>query len=289
MSVAIFDLVIPEMPAVGMVVSSPHSGRDYPADFIAQSPLSELALRSSEDAFVDLLVQDAPRLGLPLLSARLPRAYVDLNRAAEDLDPALIEGLKRQLLNPRLSSGLGVIPRVVAGGRVIHPGRISQAEAAFRLRSFWQPWHRQLRELLTAQRARFGTVLLLDCHSMPHEAVAGLRPGGGPAPEVVLGDRHGAACAPDLMALAETAFAAAGFRTSRNMPFAGAYIAQHYGRPTRGLHVIQAEIDRSLYMDEATLQPRPDFDQIRARLAQVMADLAHGLRQIRPGEPLAAE
>lgn len=286
---AAFDLYEPEKPRCGLVLSSPHSGREYPAEFIAQSPLSARALRSSEDAFVDLLFQDAPGLGVPLLTARAPRAYVDLNRGADELDPALIEGVKRTGLNPRLSSGLGVIPRVVAGGRVIHPGRISRAEADERLSRHWHPWHKKLSEVMAAQRSRFGQVLLLDCHSMPHDAVSHLRSCDGEPPEIVLGDRHGAACAPQVMSKIEGAFRTAGFRTSRNIPFAGAWITQTWGRPQAGCHAIQVEIDRSLYMDEASLTPRPDFDDVRARLAMAVGTVVQILRQGDAPRALAAE
>jgi len=289
MTRAAFDLHEPEKPRCGMVLSSAHSGRDYPAEFIAQSPLSERALRSSEDAFVDLLFQDAPQLGVPLLTARAPRAYVDLNRSPTDLDPALIEGVKKTGLNPRLSAGLGVIPRVVGGGRVIHPGRISREEADQRLSRHWHPWHRKLQEVMTTQRSRFGQVLLLDCHSMPHDAVSHLRVCDGEPPEIVLGDRHGAACAPALMSRVEGAFRAAGFRTSRNIPFAGAYITQTWGRPQARSHAIQIEIDRSLYMEEVTLTPRPEFDRIRARLAMAVGTVVQILRQGDTPRALAAE
>ncbi|RRH77964.1 N-formylglutamate amidohydrolase [Falsigemmobacter faecalis] len=289
MTRAAFDLYEPEKPRCGLVLSSAHSGRDYPAEFIAQSPLSARALRSSEDAFVDLLFQDAPRLGAPLLTARAPRAYVDLNRGPTELDPALIEGVKKSGLNPRLSSGLGVIPRVVGGGRVIHPGRISREEADQRLARHWHPWHRKLAEVIAAQRDRFGQVLLLDCHSMPHDAVSHLRICEGEPPEIVLGDRHGAACAPALMSKVEGAFRTAGFRTSRNMPFAGAHITQTWGRPQTRSHAIQIEIDRSLYMEEATLTPRPEFDRIRARLAMAVGTVVQILRQGDTPRALAAE
>lgn len=284
-----FELLLPTRMTTGVLLSSPHSGREYPAEFIAQSPLSARALRSSEDAFVDLLFQDAPALGLPLICARAPRAYVDLNRGPEELDPALIEGVKKGVLNPRLTSGLGVIPRVVAGGRAIHPGRLPRAEADRRLAAHWHPWHRALDKLLSERRDRFGASLLIDCHSMPHDAVAHLHQSDGAPPEIVLGDRHGAACAPALMNRVEQAFRAAGFRTARNIPFAGGYITQTYGRPSSRSHAIQVEIDRSLYMEEASVTPHAGFDDIRQRLAQVTAQLARVLRQGGAGQALAAE
>lgn len=280
MTPAPFDLLLPGRRDTATVFASPHSGRDYPDDFVAQSPLSRRVLRSSEDAFVDLLFGSAPEQGAPLLAARSPRAYVDLNRACDELDPALIDGVPRGSLNPRVASGLGVIPRVVAGGRVIHSGRIPQAEAQARLARTWHPYHDALQTLLHQSRQSFGAVLLIDCHSMPHEAIAAH---AGPlrrTPEVVLGDRHGAACAPQVMAGVEAAFQRAGFVVTRNSPFAGAYITQAYGRPGMGQHAVQVEIDRALYMDEARIQPAPQFESVRRRLAAVVAELADLGRQL---------
>ena len=286
-----YDLFLPRRRDTAVVFASPHSGRDYPADFVAQSALDRRILRSSEDAFVDLLFGAAPEHGAPLLAARTPRAWVDLNRACDELDPALIEGVARGTLNPRVASGLGVIPRVVAGGRVIHPGRISRAEAEARLSATWEPYHRTLQDLLREARFDFGAVLLVDCHSMPHEAIAAHAGSGRRMPEVVLGDRHGAACASAVMDEVEAAFVRAGFAVARNTPFAGAYVSQAYGRPGLDQHVVQVEIDRRLYMDEARITPNADFAAVRSRLTAVVGDLAAlGRRLGRSGRaPLAAE
>lgn len=283
-----YDLFLPRRHDTATVFASPHSGRDYPDDFVAQSPLAAHVLRSSEDAFVDLLFDAAPKCGAPLLAARTPRAWVDLNRAPDELDPALIDGVPRGSLNPRVASGLGVIPRVVAGGKVIHLQRLSRAEAEARLERGWHPYHQALQDLLRRSRQTFGAVLLVDCHSMPHEAIAAHAGPGRRVPEVVLGDRHGAACAPEVMAGVEAAFLRAGFVVARNSPFAGAYITQAYGRPPIDQHVVQVEIDRSLYMDESEVRPAPGFEALRRRLSAVVADLADlGRRLGRPA--LAAE
>lgn len=283
-----YDLFLPLRHDTAVVFASPHSGRDYPAAFVAQSPLERRLLRSSEDAFVDLLFGSAPEMGAPLLAARGPRAWVDLNRAPDEFDPALIDGVARGSLNPRVASGLGVIPRVVAGGKVIHSGRISMAEAEARLRAGWHPYHAALQNLLRQSRQAHGAVLLVDCHSMPHEAIAAHSGPGRKTPDVVLGDRHGAACAPQVMAGVEAAFQRAGFAVSRNTPFAGAYVSQAYGRPLMDQHVVQVEIDRGLYMDEARILPAPQFDAVRRRLSAVVAELTDLGRQL--GRPaLAAE
>jgi N-formylglutamate amidohydrolase len=268
------------------VFSSPHSGRDYPARFLMESQLDALAIRSSEDAFVDELFSDAPGCGAPLIAARVPRAFIDLNRACDELDPALIEGLPRAPHNPRISSGLGVIPRVVANGRAIYAGRIPRAEADARLAEAWHPYHNALRGLIDNAAAQFGQAVLVDGHSMPHEAIEAHARPGQPRPEVVLGDRFGAAAGRDVVDRIEAAFVGAGLRVARNAPFAGAYIAQAYGRPSRNVHVVQVEIDRSLYMDEARVERRPDFAAFRDLIGQVVAEITGAASR---RMPLAAE
>jgi len=165
--VCAYRLFRPEWPTTSVVFSSPHSGRDYPWTFLRQTVLDERTIRSSEDAFVDLLFAAAPSHGAPLIAANAPRAYVDLNRAAEELDPAVVEGARLAGHNPRISSGLGVIPRVVANGRAIYRGKIGLAEAESRITTYWRPYHERLQQLLDEAQARFGESILVDCHSMP--------------------------------------------------------------------------------------------------------------------------
>jgi len=268
-----YDLTRPEICDTCVVFASPHSGRDYPASFLRRALLDESQIRSSEDAFVDQLFQNVPKFGAPFLMALAPRAFVDLNRAPEELDQALIEGVRRISQNPRVASGLGVIPRVVANGRAIYRGKISLEEAHTRLSIYWRPYHDQLQTLLDESRARFGEAILIDCHSMPHEALENVGPPGTPRPDVVLGDRFGAAASGAVVDRVEAAFTRAGLRVARNMPFAGAYIAQHYGRPSRHQHAVQVEIDRALYMNEQTLLPNGNFEAFRTLLQGVIADL----------------
>jgi N-formylglutamate amidohydrolase len=221
-----------------------------------------------------------------MLCALTPRAYIDLNRAADELDPAVIAGVDRIAHNPRISSGLGVIPRVVSGGRVIHAGKISLAEAHQRLTRHWWPYHDALSSVMDQTHALFGEVILIDCHSMPHEAIDSHSRPGHPKPEIVLGDRFGAAAGREVVDQVEAAFGSAGFHVARNSPFAGAYIAQHYGRPINRKHVVQIEIDRSLYLDEARVEPGPNFASFMVRFNRVIAEIAHiGRRAV----PLAAE
>jgi N-formylglutamate amidohydrolase len=268
-----YNLTMPERRDTATVFASPHSGRDYPWSFIRESQLDEKTIRSSEDAFVDRLYDMAPEFGAPLLCASLPRAYVDLNRAANDLDPALIYGVRQKGHNPRISAGLGVIPRVVGNGREIRRGKIGMYEAQQRLTNFYHPYHEKLHDLLCEAREDFGFALLLDCHSMPRDALTAASNAFKKKPDIVLGDRFGAACAPELMEAVEKIFQAAGLVVSRNLPFAGAFVTENYGKPALGRHVIQIEVDRSLYMDEAKLVPSADFEAFRALLRIVVAEL----------------
>lgn len=269
-----YSLIRPLSRRTSVVFASPHSGRDYPAGFLRRAILDPHEIRSSEDAFVDELFDFAPMVGAPLLCAHAPRAYVDLNRAPEELDPALIEGVRRAAQNPRIASGLGVIPRVVANGRPIYRGKIPLADVHARINACWRPYHDTLQMLIDESHRQFGEAILIDCHSMPHEALDSYAMSRGKRPEVVLGDRFGAAAANSVIERVEAAFAAAGLRVVRNAPFAGAYVAQHYGRPSRRQHAIQVEIDRSLYMDESRIEKSADFDDFKAVLRGVIDEIA---------------
>lgn len=281
-----YDVVHPADYRSCVVFASPHSGRDYPRSFLRTSVLNAHSIRSSEDAFVDQLFECAPSHGAAFIKAGAPRAFVDLNRAPDELDPALIEGVRRQGHNPRIASGLGVIPRVVAGGRAIYRGKMTMDEAQRRLTRYWQPYHNTLQRLLDDAHRRHGQAVLIDCHSMPHEAMDGVARGGMQRPQIVLGDRFGAAASGDVVDRVEEAFRDAGFVVTRNTPFAGAYITQAYGRPAKGQHAVQVEIDRSLYMDEGLIRPNGEFEAVRTALAGVVAQVA-GIGQGRV--PLAAE
>ena len=282
MNEQVFSLRMPVERSSCAVFNSPHSGRDYPAAFLESSRLDPLQIRSSEDAFVDELFARAPECGAPLLAARVPRAFLDLNRGPEDLDPALIDGAARRAVNPRIVAGLGVIPRVVAKGRPIIEGKLTLAEAEQRIAAHWHPYHAELATLVDGARARFGSAILFDCHSMPHDALATAPVVWGRRPDVILGDRFGAACDRWLIDAATEIFTAAGFVVARNAPFAGGYITQAYGRPRMGVHALQIEIDRALYMDEARVERLPCFEQIRGRIGAAVARLSElGPREMR--------
>lgn len=269
-----------------ILFASPHSARGYPADLLKASQLDELALRSSEDAYVDMFLRAAPAAGAHVLLGGVPRAYVDYNRAANELDPALISGVAVRAMNARISSGLGVIPRVVAGGRAIYAGKISRAQAQDRVRRYWQPYHDKLATLMADHVRDMGRAILLDMHSMPRDAVT-LR--NTARPDVVLGDRFGASCGSDIIEAVAAIFTAAGLRVARNAPFAGAYIAQRYGLPSVGQHVVQVEIDRGLYLDELRVTPNGQFPDFQALMDDIVTTLAEIGRNDGKSLALAAE
>ena len=282
---AAYKILAPSWWNSAFLFASPHSGRNYSSTFKGQSILDPLTLRSSEDAYVDQLIEDIPEFGAPVILAHAPRAFVDLNRSADELDPAIVNGAQSRGQNPRISSGLGVIPRVVANGRAIYRGKIPMQEAKDRLRTYWHPYHEALQTLQNATKTRFGYSVLIDVHSMPHDAVA------SPSklvtsPEIVIGDRHGSSASRPIVEEVEACFAKEGFRTARNTPFAGAFITQHYGRPSTHQHAVQIEIDRGIYLDERNVQPSEQFTETRKKLHKAFKNI---VRLGAPELPLAAE
>ncbi|TBN51578.1 N-formylglutamate amidohydrolase [Paracoccus sediminis] len=255
----------------GVIFGSPHSGCVYPDWFLQGTRLPPETLRSSEDAFVDRLIAGAPALGAVTIRAQVPRAIVDLNRAPDEIDPLIVRGVPRHPLNQRTLAGLGVIPRVVSQGRAILERPIERAEAERRIGAYWRPYHQALSGLIAEARARFGQAILIDMHSMPHDALSHLH---GPRPDMVLGNRHGLSSAARVSDAIVAAIEAEGWRIRRNSPFAGAYICSAYGRPSHNVHVVQLEIDRSLYMDEKTIMPHAGFGNFAARFESVIRKLA---------------
>lgn len=282
-----YQLVTPPRRTTCVLFASPHGSDAYPAAFLAQTALQLRALRSTEDAFVNRLFDSATEFGAGFLMAGTPRAYIDLNRGADELDPALIQGVRSTGHNPRVTSGLGVVPRVVANGRAIYQGKLPLSEIEHRIRTCWAPYHERLETELQQIRAHYGRAILIDCHSMPSESLDGFLRRGERRPDVVLGDRYGASASALLVDRIESAFRTAGFHVKRNHPFAGAYTVQRYGRPAHGLHAVQVEIDRALYMDQARIEPNERFDKTRERLRTVIAAIADLGRA--DGIPMAAE
>ena len=248
---------------IPLVLASPHSGRDYPAEFLASTRLEPRRLRRSEDSFVDELFAAGPDHGAPLLAACFPRAFCDPNREAWELDPAMFADPLPPWVNTtsaRVGAGLGTIARVVSSGEAIYRRKLSFAEAEARVRACWQPYHDALAALIAEARAAFGACLLLDCHSMPAGGAAA-RPGG--EPDFVLGDAHGTACAPRITRVVEATIAGMGYTVRRNDPYAGGYVTRHYGRPREGVHALQIEIARGLYMQESRIEKLPRFAEVQ--------------------------
>ncbi len=259
-----------------LVFASPHSGAHYPPDFVDAAALELSALRRSEDAYVDDLFAAAPVMGAPLLCALYPRAFLDVNREAYELDPEMFDGPLPAFVNTtsaRVAAGLGTIARIVASRREIYRGKLSFAEAEHRINGVYKPYHRALRQLVSRAWSSFGFCILVDCHSMPSTGLPS-EADDGRGIDVVIGDRGGMSCAPQVTACLEDALEARGYRVTRNNPYAGGFTTQHYGDPANGMHAIQIEINRALYMDETTLQRRLVFKKLREDLADVVAALA---------------
>ena len=295
------DVVMPDPWSAGVVFASPHSGMVYPDSLLRASPLTRRELRRNEDALVDRLFACAPELGAPLLRARFPRCFVDVNRAGDDLPPEWRP--ERQAGNgcveaggPDLSGtsayrarmGLGVVPLIISENLAIYRHPPSRLEAAARLCALYHPYHRALRELLDRALARFGEALLIDCHSMPGYAaeVRGSRTRPSRRADIVLGDAHGKAARPEHMEAVHEAFARRGYRVVRNHPYAGGYATLHYGQPSRGVGAIQIEINRDLYLNPVTLAPKAGYDDLARDMRGVVAEVVAALR---PGLAIAAE
>jgi N-formylglutamate amidohydrolase len=277
------DAVAIALPPPGrrlpIVVASPHSGRDYPRAFLAAARLDPHTLRRSEDGFVDEIFGQVPDQGVPLLCALFPRAFLDVNREAYELDPDMFADALPGWVNtrsPRVVAGLGTIARIVAQGKDIYRGKLRFAEAVERVERHYTPYHTALRRLVDETRSGFGHAILIDAHSMPSQGAS--RTPGGHAVDVVLGDCYGSACAAAVMDTAEQWLAGRGYAVTRNTPYAGGFTTRHYGRPRAGIHALQVELNRALYMDEATLSPTKGL----ARLTADMTDFVVALGALGP-------
>ncbi|MGE0668491.1 MAG: N-formylglutamate amidohydrolase [Sphingomonadales bacterium] len=279
----------PARQTAPLVFSSPHSGRYYPDDFVSASRLDPHTLRASEDAYVDELFSAAPQLGAPLIQANYARAYLDVNREPWELDPEMFDGPLPEFVNARsgrVAAGLGTIARVVASGTAIYQGRLSFAEAERRVATVYRPYHQSLARLLDKTRAQFGCSVLVDCHSMPSSGGAWgdmpIKTSGG-TPDFILGDRYGRSCNGEVMIAAQQVLAGRGYRVVRNDPYSGGFNTRHYGVPREGRHALQIEINRSLYMDEATMGRSDDFGALRDAMTALIQALA-----ALPADPLKA-
>jgi len=273
-----FETIRPRRLTAPLVFNSAHSGRDYPERFLKMTRLDHLSIRQSEDAYVDELFGRAPHLGIPLLRAHFPRAYLDVNREPWELDPGMFAEPLSDRFNttsPRVAAGIGTLARVVAENKPIYREPLTLDDARMRIEGIYHPYHTTLQHLLSDSLTAFGIAVLIDAHSMPRIARSGDRLG----PDIVLGDRYGTTCASAIVDLVEMVFAGAGLRVARNRPYAGGFIARTYGRPQHGIHTLQIEISRHLYVNETTLEKTDDFGAMRAlierlTLALIGCDLA---------------
>lgn len=258
---------------VPFVFNSPHSGRHYPERFLKMSRLDPIAIRRSEDSYVEELFGCVTALGAPLMAAHFPRAYLDVNREPWELDPRMFADPLPPYANtrsPRVAGGLGTVPRLVGEGAEIYAHRLPLAEAQARIEQIYRPYHAVLKQLLRETSEAFGYAVLVDCHSMP----AGIRLGdSGVKPDFIIGDRFGSSASRALSEAAIHLLSERGFTVAHNRPYAGGFITEHYGRPARGVHAIQIEINRGLYMDEQTLQKSAGFNLLAGEIAGFAADL----------------
>jgi N-formylglutamate amidohydrolase len=269
-----FVLIEPLRRTAPLIFASPHSGRRYPPELLADARVSLISLRRSEDAYVDELFAGAAAHGAAVLSATIARAYVDLNRDPAELDPDMFD--ERPPPSPhatsaRVQAGLGAIPRISGDGQTIYRRKLSLEDAERRINTVHRPYHALLQNLVAETKEQFGCAVLIDCHSMPNNSR------GAHAPDVVLGDRFGASCHPSVTALAEATLRRQGYRVARNTPFAGGHTTQSYGRPAHGVHALQIEINRGLYIDERTLERTNGYVRVRAdmtRLAEALSAAA---------------
>ena len=268
-----FRLVRPGAAPTPVICASPHSGRIYPAAMMAASQLDADTIRRSEDAHVDQLIGQAAAFGHTVIAAEFARAFIDVNREPWELDPSMFADELPSFAKgrtARVAAGLGAIARIVCEGQEIYSRKLTFAEAEARVRAVHEPYHRALTALVAEAKARAGIAVLIDWHSMP--AAATTR--GAEAFDIVLGDRFGSACAPRVTEMVERRLQAMGYRTVRNAPYAGGYTTEHYGRPGRGVHALQIEISRALYLDEAALTLTAGFERLRENLRQLFAEMA---------------
>src|SRR5579871_2381368 len=278
-----FEILEPAEWRGPVLFNSPHSGSIYPRDFLTATRLDLAALRRSEDSFVDELVIGVVKCGFPLMRAHFPRCFVDVNREPYELDPRMFDGRLPSFANTRsmrVAGGLGTVARVVGDAQEIYDQRIPVDDALRRIEGLYKPYHRALRKLMTRIHREFGTAVLVDCHSMP--SAAGPKD-ERPRADIVIGDRYGTSCLCVIADTIETTLRERGYSVSRNKPYAGGFITEHYGNPAAGIHWVQLEINRALYMDERRLERSKTFATVAHDLEMVsdrLSDIA--LQELRP-------
>lgn len=259
-------IIKPQNWRSGVIFASPHAGHIYPKAFTGRSHLDEASLRRNEDAYVSELFAPVIDLGAPFLKANFPRCFVDVNRAPDELPYDWSQNAKSA--SPRAEAGLGVIPTMLSETTAIYKKPLSFRAARERLTSLYHPYHDALQELITEASLEFGTALLIDCHSMP-----GFAPMGSRRPDIILGDRFGVSCHPETIARVDLAFRKQGYNVTRNYPYAGGYVTQHYGKPRAGIEVLQIEINRDLYLNPITMKKKRSYEALAENLKSVIADI----------------
>ena len=283
-----FEVLEPAEWQGAVVFNSPHSGDIYPRAFLTAARLDIAQLRKSEDSFVDALFLGVVQRGFPLMRAHFPRCYVDVNREPYELDPRMFDGRLPSFANTRsmrVAGGLGTVARVVGDAQEIYDQRLPVDEALRRIENLYKPYHRALRKLFSRIHRDFGAAMLIDCHSMPSST-------GGkderPRADVVLGDRYGTCCVAAVSETIESTLRQCGYAVSRNKPYAGGFITEHYGNPAAGLHSLQIEINRALYMDERRYERGPSFSRLAADLVTLADRLAEiPMQELRPYQAAA--
>jgi len=285
-----FEIVEPEAVRGPALFNSPHSGSTYPHEFLNLTRLDIGTLRRSEDSFVDELMAGVVAQGYPLMRAHFPRCFVDVNREPYELDPRMFDGRLPSFANTRsmrVAGGLGTVARVVGDAQEIYDCRIPIDDALARIETLYKPYHRALRKLFTRLHRDFGAAMLIDCHSMPSSAG---HKDERPRPEFVIGDRYGTSCIGVVAETVEQTLRGMGYTVSRNKPYAGGFITEHYGNPAAGLHSVQLEVNRALYMDERRYQRANGFDRLAKDLVTLACRLGEiPLEELRPYRAAAAE
>jgi N-formylglutamate amidohydrolase len=271
---AAFSLYNPDMPNIPVLLSVPHAGRDYPAELLANLRVSTAELLRLEDRYADRLVQPAVASGCPAIIAHRARAWIDLNRAEKDIDSGMLAG-SDQIADAAPSSkargGLGLFPRRLQACGELWRQPIMLADVEQRIACVHRPYHRSVSEILLAMRARFGVAILLDVHSMPPIQAGGA---SDMPPHIVVGDRFGASAASIYAELVIGRAQAAGLKVALNTPYSGDYILQTHGDPEQGIHALQLEVDRSLYLDSDLREPSAGLKTVAGFVQAVVSDLA---------------
>jgi len=282
-----FDLYGPAVPDRPLIISVPHAGRDYQNDLLAAAQVPLRILNRLEDRWVDLLAHPLIARGFTVIVARTPRALVDLNRHEREIDPGMIADLPRDAAlqsSAKLRGGLGLFPRRLPGAHELWRRPMPWAEARRRIDRLHRPYHAALGRMMAAAREAHGHAILIDLHSMPPLA---LTAAGQPAPTMVLGDRFGRSASARLMTLAADVATGHGMSVAQNHPYAGDHMIDRHGRPEQGLHALQVEIDRALYLDATLDRPGPGVARMQAVVTGIAQALAAELP--RAGYALAAE